>query len=122
MGSVSNHASLRYRNPVYRTLRELMMSYFDDYMNGKGQRSLTHYTKPLNLAVVFGPRWATRRGNVWQIGHFGDWTDVYELCSVDDLSKVRAADDMMLSSTVLQREWRCPDNFDEDAARRNENK
>lgn len=34
--SVSNHASLRFRNPVYKTLREMMMSYFDDYMNGKG--------------------------------------------------------------------------------------
>ena len=28
--SVSNHASLRFRNPVYRTLRELVMTYFDD--------------------------------------------------------------------------------------------
>lgn len=32
---MSNHASLRYRNPVYLTLREMVMSYFDDYMNGK---------------------------------------------------------------------------------------
>lgn len=39
--SVSNHASLRFRNPVYRSLRELSMSYFDDYMNGDGLRYAT---------------------------------------------------------------------------------
>merc|ERR1719271_954768 len=79
--SVSNHSSLRYRNPVYRTVRELMMSYFDDYMNGKGERSLVAYTQPVNLAVVFGQRWASRRGNVWEIGWFGDAMKEFKLCS-----------------------------------------
>ena len=36
--SKSNHSSLRYRNPVYRTLRELMISFWDDYMNGQARR------------------------------------------------------------------------------------
>lgn len=43
--SVSNHSSLRYRNPVYKTLRELAMSYFDDYMNGAGERTLRAYSR-----------------------------------------------------------------------------
>jgi hypothetical protein len=120
--SISNHSSLRYRNPVYRTLRELMMSYFDDYMNGKGQRSLHAYSMPMNLSVVFGPNWATRRGEVWEVGLFADQMPNYELVKVKDLQKIRPADDMMIASTVSQREWRCPDNFDEEAARRNENK
>jgi len=46
----------------------------------------------------------------------------YPLCSTDLLAELRLADDMMLASTVLQREWRCPDNFDEETARRNANK
>jgi len=120
--SVSNHASLRYRDPVYKTLRELMLSYFNDYMNGKGQKSLEGYTMPMNLAVVFGPRWATRRGECWEIGDFGDLMKAYPLCSTDLLGELRLADDMMQASTVLQREWRCPDNFDEETARRNANK
>jgi hypothetical protein len=120
--SVSNHSSLRYRNPVYRNIRELMMSFFDDYMNGQGQRSLHCYTMPMNLAVVFGPRWATQRGETWEFSLFGDQMTPYEIVKVKDLKHVRAADDMMKASTVLQREWRCPDNFDEEAARRNENK
>jgi len=126
--SVSNHASLRYRNPIYKTLREMMMSYADDYMNGKGQRSLHAYSNPYHLGVVFGPRWATRRGETWSVGQFGDFMKEYELVPIETLQKgmrnehLRAADDMMLASTVAQREWRCPDNFDEEAARRNENK
>lgn len=47
--SVSNHSSLRYRNPVYRSLRELAISYFDDYMNGEGQRTLRSYSEPMDL-------------------------------------------------------------------------
>lgn len=120
--SVSNHSSLRYRNPNYKTLRELMMSYFDDYMNGKGQRSLIEYTMPFNLEVCFGPRWATRRGDVWPIASFGSQMKTYKLCDVEDLPKMREADEMMHATSVSQRAWRCPDNFDEEAARRNENK
>jgi hypothetical protein len=120
--SKSNHASLRYRNPVYKTIRELMMSYFDDYMNGKGVRSLRSYSQPANLAVVFGPDWATRRGDVFTIGEFVDCQKHYPLLEGIDLKDIRPADEMMLATTVSQREWQCPDNFDEEAARRNENK
>lgn len=120
--SKSNHASLRYRNPVYKTIRELMMSYFDDYMNGKGVRSLRSYSQPAHLAVVFGPDWATRRGDVFTIGEFVDCQKHYPLLEGIDLKDIRPADEMMLATTVSQREWQCPDNFDEEAARRNENK
>jgi len=91
-------------------------------MNGKGQRTLLSYTQPYNLEVLFGPRWATRRGDAWTIGLFGSQMKEYKLCTVEDLAKLRQADDMMHSSTVNQREWRCPDNFDEEAAIRNQNK
>jgi len=120
--SVSNHASLRYRNPLYATIRELMMSYLDDYMNGQGQRSLVGYTMPMNMEVVFGPRWASRRGNVWAVGMYGDCQKQYDILDAEELKDLRQADDMMHASTVLQREWRCPDNFDEETARRNDNK
>lgn len=50
--SVSNHASLRYRNPVYLSLRELVMSYFDDYMNNEGVRRLRHKTKILSTYAI----------------------------------------------------------------------
>jgi hypothetical protein len=45
----SNFAGLRYREPVYRGLRELAMSYFDDYFNSAGERTLREYSVPLDL-------------------------------------------------------------------------
>jgi hypothetical protein len=45
----SNFVGLRYREPVYRSLRELIMSYFESYFNIAGERTLIGYTAPLNL-------------------------------------------------------------------------
>jgi hypothetical protein len=45
----SNFVGLRYREPVYRSLRELIMSYFESYFNIAGERTLLGYTAPLNL-------------------------------------------------------------------------
>ena len=47
----SNFVGLRYREPVYRSLRELVMSYFDDYFNLNGVKSLRYYTRPLKLSA-----------------------------------------------------------------------
>ena len=47
----SNFAGLRYREPVYRSLRELVMSYFEDFFNSAGERTLVGYRTPINLAV-----------------------------------------------------------------------
>jgi hypothetical protein len=46
----SNYVGLRYREPVYRGLRELVMSYFNDFYNPAGERTLRTYTRPINLA------------------------------------------------------------------------
>lgn len=47
----SNFSGLRMREPVYRDLRELVMSYFEDFYNVNGIRTLRTYTRPLNLAA-----------------------------------------------------------------------
>lgn len=46
----ANYVGLRYREPVYLTLRELVMSYFEVFFNIKGQKTMRAYTRPLNLA------------------------------------------------------------------------
>ena len=45
----SNFVGLRYREAIYRTLRELVLSYFEDFYNVNGQKTLRSYTRPLNL-------------------------------------------------------------------------
>ncbi len=55
----SNFAGLRYREPVYRTLRELIMSFFEQYFNVAREKTLRGYTVPLNLKAFDQRDWMT---------------------------------------------------------------
>jgi hypothetical protein len=65
----SNFTGLRYREPVYRGLRELVMSYFDGYMNLRGERTLRAYSSPVNLAHFdrIRPGWMTATDDLWWV-------------------------------------------------------
>jgi hypothetical protein len=65
----SNFAGLRYREPVYRSVRELVMSYFEGYINLRGDRTLRAYSSPVNLARFdrSRPGWMTTDGDLWWI-------------------------------------------------------
>lgn len=66
----SNFAGLRYREPVYRSLRELAMSYFEHYFNLRGERSLRTFSHPVNLARFDRLEWMTTEKPVWFVaGH-----------------------------------------------------
>src|ERR1700704_1701991 len=55
----SNYSGLRFREPVYRTLRELAISYFEDYYNPKGEKTLRKFSRPVNLARFDTVNWMT---------------------------------------------------------------
>jgi len=55
----SNTTMLRLREPVYRSLRELVMSYFDGYFNVDGYKSLRTYSAPVNLRRFDSIAWRT---------------------------------------------------------------
>jgi len=61
----SNFAGLRFRSPVYRTLRELALSYFEHYYNLRGERTLRNYSVPVNLAPLDRCHWMTAEEDVW---------------------------------------------------------
>jgi len=64
----SNFTTLRYREPVYRSIRELIMSYFDFYFNTKGEKSLRSYSLPLNLSIYDSRKWETTDEDLEYIG------------------------------------------------------
>jgi hypothetical protein len=64
----SNYASLRFREPVYRTIRELVMSYFEHYHNLKGEKSLRGYSRPISLRRF--PCWRTAEEDVWTVPEY----------------------------------------------------
>ncbi len=55
----SNFAGLRFREPVYRDLRELVMSYFEHYYNLQREKTLRGYTRPLDLKAFDHAHWMT---------------------------------------------------------------
>lgn len=56
----SNFAGLRFREPVYRNLRELVMSYFEQFFNVVREKTLRGYTRPLNLKAFDKHLWMTQ--------------------------------------------------------------
>ena len=66
----SNYAGLRYREPVYRTLRELVMSYFEHYFNLRREKTLRNYSRPVNLRRFDGMGWMTSEEDVWPVPEY----------------------------------------------------
>jgi hypothetical protein len=65
--ALSKFAGLRFRAPVYRTTRELVMSYFEDYYNWDGDRTLRAYSRPLSLARFDRLDWMTAEKDLWPV-------------------------------------------------------
>jgi hypothetical protein len=74
----SNFTGCRYREPVYRTLRELAMSYFNVYFNLRGERTLRRYSRPVNLSRFDRLNWMTTNKPVWFIAEY--------LCEIPHIS------------------------------------
>jgi hypothetical protein len=67
----SNYAGLRFRSPVYRTLRELALSYFEHYYNLNGEKTLRAYSsRPVNLARFDSIQWMTSPEPLWAIPEY----------------------------------------------------
>ena len=65
--SKSNHVWLRWRDPVYRSPRELAMSYFHEYTN-KHRKTLRTYSEPIDLRQFAVEDWVTNEDDCWDVG------------------------------------------------------
>src|ERR1051326_2305216 len=66
----SNYSGLRYREPVYRSLRELVMSYFEHYYNLRKEKTLRRYSRPVNLARFDAIGWMIAEEDVWAVPEY----------------------------------------------------
>jgi hypothetical protein len=66
----SNFAGCRYREPVYRTLRELALSYFNTYFNLRGERTLRRFSRPVNLSRFDDHHWMTSDKEIWFVAEY----------------------------------------------------
>ncbi len=66
----SNYTGCRYREPVYRTLRELALSYFEVYFNLRRERTLRSFSRPVNLKRFDSKKWMTTEEPLWFIAEY----------------------------------------------------
>jgi hypothetical protein len=66
----SNYSGLRFREPVYLNLRELVMSYFEHYFNLSREKTLRNYSRPVNLARFDRIGWMTAEEDLWEINDY----------------------------------------------------
>jgi len=95
--SKTNHAVLRYREPVYRNLHELVVSYFHEYFLNNGEKTLRQYSKLLNLNT-FEKGWEREDGNLWGIDEELDKIKHYDIVSQSHVKKLRKADDVEIKA------------------------
>ncbi len=106
--SKTNHATIRFRDPIYRTPRELALSYFHEwFMNDTGEKTLECYSKPLDLSKL-GTEWITREKDLWDIADALSVLPHYNLVPKGNWRYVRKADSMELKAGKLI-EWRRSD-------------
>ena len=66
----SNYSGLRFRSPIYRTLRELALSYFEHYYNLAGEKTLRAYSRPVNLARFDSIHWMVSEQPLWTVPEY----------------------------------------------------
>lgn len=102
--SKTNHATLRFRDPIYKTLRELALSYFHEwFLDENGLKMLRSYSKPLNLKRL-GTTWITAEEDLWYLDEHLDNLPHFSLVPNGNKKHLRPADKMERTAGNL-REW-----------------
>lgn len=97
----SNFVGLRFREPIYRDLRELVMSYFDSYYNLEREKTLRGYTVPLDLREFDSVRWMTEDDGLEKIAARLDRIRAFRLLSDEMIEKLEPVDDRTFQAGML---------------------
>lgn len=97
----SNYTGLRYRSPIYRSLRELVVSYFEDYFNPSGELTLRSYTRPLDLRSARFGQWRTREDDLDDIGEHMDTLPVTVVVTSEEAAALRPVPPLLMEAGLL---------------------
>ena len=97
----SNFTPLRYREPVYRSLRELAMTYFDFYFNVNGEKTLREYSRPFDLTVYDGRGWVTADEDLEYIGNGLDRVRHYPVITNKAAGELGRVDGKLIKASLL---------------------
>jgi hypothetical protein len=102
--SKTNHAVLRYREPVYRSVRELVMSYFHEYFLDDGRKTLRSFSRPVNLARFDDRNWMTSENDVWFVPEHLCDVRHFPILTRAHVAALRPADDVEIRAGKII-EW-----------------
>ena len=97
----SNYVGLRFRDPVYRSLRELVMSYFEQFFNVKGQKTLRAYTLPVNMAQFDALDWTWKPDGLEQIEHHFSRVRQFKVCTAAMIAELATVDPRSLQAGLM---------------------
>jgi hypothetical protein len=103
--SKTNHGVLRYRDPIYKNIRELVMSYFHEYfLNSSGKKTLRSYSVPFDLSKL-DTHWLTSQKNLWNIVVALEKSPHTDILSKQSIKKLRNAEsiEIQLGSIVQEK-------------------
>ena len=100
----TNHAVLRYREPIFRDPREMAVSYFHEYTLPNGRKTLRSYSAPYDLRRYAGD-WVTTEEPLWDLETKIDKSRHFKILNKKQIAGLRRADDIEIRAGKLI-EWR----------------
>jgi hypothetical protein len=102
----SNYTGCRYREPVYRTVRELALSYFNIYFNLRRERTLRRFSRPVNLARFDSLHWMTTDKPIWFIVYYLLEIPHTSLFSKKIARRLHRVDDRVFQAEILGKAYK----------------
>lgn len=102
--SKTNHAVLRYREPVYKTLRELALSYFHEYFLHDGKKTLRKFSHPVDLSRFDRFGWMTSPEPVWYVPEYLVDVRHTPILTKGQIARLRKADAVEIAAGKIV-EW-----------------
>ncbi len=106
--SKTNHAVLRYREPVYKSIRELVMSFFHEYFGvNDGKKNLRGYSRPIDLSKFDYCNWMSSDKELWNIYDYSFKVPHIKIMKRSQIATLRKANDIEIKAGQMI-EWKEP--------------
>jgi len=104
----SNFTGCRFREPVYRSLRELAMSYFNLYFNLRGERTLRTFSRPVHMKRFDPQHWMMTDKPVWFVAEYLLTIFHYRLLTPEQAKRLHRVDGRLFRAECLERATKKP--------------
>lgn len=99
----SNYSGLRYREPLYRSIRDLALSYFESYFNLRRQKTLRRHSRPVDLSRFDARGWMTAQDDLWDIPYYLVDVKHYPVLTKAQVNRLGTVDRRMFEAGLVGR-------------------